>query len=224
MTPSIFAVGCKRGAKYALSSVFPLILMYVSVWQHEAWRLHRVCLQGVSVKPLPPAGDLWDLHLLVSAPPHPLLPWAPCKRENSIYHMMTRSLRSPAPTSRPWPRRTSPSSSTRSSGTPGWTRSCSRACGRTRSRLWSTNTSPWLPTQTGVRPQRCHFADSLAQMLTAALWSPRRRSDLPGGSAEFPDGIRDDRRHAGQPGQVSGHEPASAALLHQVVSQHIPDR
>lgn len=134
------------------------------------------------------------------------------------------SLHSAAPTSRRWPRRTSPSSSMRSRGTPGWTRSCSRACGRTRSRLWSTNTSPWLPTQTGVRPQRCRFAGSRTQTLKVAVSSPPRRSDLSRGPFEFPDGARDDRRHAGQPGQVSGHEPASASLLHQVLSQHVPDR
>lgn len=44
------------------------MLFYISVWQHKAWRLHRVCLQGLSGKSLPSAWDLWDLHFLVSRP------------------------------------------------------------------------------------------------------------------------------------------------------------
>lgn len=50
------------------------------------------------------------------------------------------------------------------------------------------------------------------------------RSDLPRRSLKFPDGAGDNRRHAGQAGQVSGHDPADTPLLCQVLSQHIPDR
>lgn len=65
----------------------------------------------------------------------------------------------PAPPNQPWRRRTSLNSSTRSRGTPGWMRSCSHVCGRTRSRPWSTNTSPAPPTPTEVR---LHDAEATA--------------------------------------------------------------
>lgn len=61
------------------------------------------------------------------------------------------SLCPPAPTNPPWRRIISPSSSTRNRGTLGWTRSSSPVCGRTRSRLWLTNTSHALRIQTEVR-------------------------------------------------------------------------
>lgn len=50
------------------------------------------------------------------------------------------------------------------------------------------------------------------------------RSDLSRRFSVLPDGFRDISSHAGQAGQVSGYDPTSTPLLHQVLPQHIPDR
>lgn len=50
------------------------------------------------------------------------------------------------------------------------------------------------------------------------------RSDFSRRSLKFPDRARDISCHAGQAGQVSGHDPTLNPLLHQVLPQHIPDR
>ena len=69
----------------------------------------------------------------------------------STHVIVTPSLRPAAPTNPSWRRRTSPSSSTRSRGTPGSTRSCIHVWDRTRSRFWWINTNPSPLIQTEVR-------------------------------------------------------------------------
>lgn len=137
---------------------------------------------------------------------------------------LSLSLGSPAPTNPPWRRRTSPSSWTRSRETLGSTRSCSHACGRTKSKLWWTNTSPVPQIQTEVRfiCERSALRRTSEHLNVSLLFV--RRSDLSRRPPEFPDGAGDVSRHAGQAGQVSGHDPTLTALLHQVLPQHVSDR
>lgn len=128
----------------------------------------------------------------------------------------------PAPPNRPWQRRISLNSSTRNRGTPDSTRSCSHVCGRTRSRPWSTNTSPAPPTLTEVRLDAVTTAPCRAKRTLQPVFLCR--SHFSRRPLEFPDGSRDISGYVGSAGQVAGHDPTITPLLHQVLPQHIPNR
>lgn len=128
----------------------------------------------------------------------------------------------PAPPNRPWRRRISRNSSTRNRGTPDSTRSCSHVCGRTRSRPWSTNTSPAPPTLTEVRLDAVTTAPCRAERTLQPVFLCR--SHFSWRPLEFPDGSRDISGYTGPAGQVAGHDPTITPLLHQVLPQHIPNR
>lgn len=135
------------------------------------------------------------------------------------------SLRPPVLTNQPWQRRTSPSYSMKSRGTPGSTRSCSHACGRTRSKPWSTNTNPTLLIQTEVRPtdkRRGMFDGAFTEYFSVCFFM--RRSDFSWRPLKFPNGTGDIGCYTRPTGQVSGHDTAFTSLLHQVLPQHLPDR
>lgn len=136
------------------------------------------------------------------------------------------SLCAAAPPNLQWRRTISPSSWTKSSGTPVLMRSCFHVYGKTRSRPWLTsmNHCPIIPTEVKNWRKWTSCFNYTLWVFAVIIFVWIHRTDLSRRFFVLLDGSRDISGHSGQAGQVSRHDPTYTPLLYQVLPQHISNR